>query len=400
MTLFYRDAEQTRYHAGNMRRFVLLLAVIVFAAIVPGAFAQAPTAPTAGRALRIQTRLIPPFVEKDGDKLTGFSIDLWEAVSREANLPSYTFTISPNVNDQLKQVEQGKADIAIAATSITSDRDSRFDFSQPFFNAGLQILVRDESKGGGDVSGDANGALSPGVIIHNLFSPAVGKLFGILMLLAVVVAHVVWLLERNHPEGLPETKRYFPGIFKTTWWAAATLGAQADQMPRTYTARIIAVLLMFTSALFIAYFTAAVTAQITVQQLTGAIRDPGDLPGKRVATAAGSTAESYLKQNGATVMPFDTIDKAVDALKNGQAEAVVFDAPVLLYYAAHEGKGHTRIVGPVFKKEDYGIVFRPNAPLRKTINVALLKIKENGTYDAIYSRWFGDSSESGGGDGK
>jgi len=393
VTIFYREGTRTGYHADTMRRFVLLLAIIVFAAIsAPIAKAQSPSS---AKSLRIQTRLIAPFVEKDNDKLTGFSIDLWEAVAHEAKLPNYTYSISTNVKDQLAAVESGKADVAIAATSITSERDARFDFSQPFFNAGLQILVRDESSGKSSDAGDAGGALSPDVILHNLLSPAVGKLFLGLMLLAVVVAHIVYFLERKREDGVPGTAKYFPGIFKTTWWAAATLGAQADEMPKSYPARIIAVLLMFTSALFIAYFTAAVTAQITVQQLAGAIRGPADLPGKRVATTAGSTAEEYLKQNGAVVQPFDTIDKAYDALNNRQVDAVVYDAPVLLYYAAHDGKGKTRMVGPVFKKEDYGIVFQQNSPLRKQINVALLKIKENGTYDQLYSHWFGDSNGSG-----
>ncbi len=341
--------------------------------------------------------MILPFVQREADgKITGFSIDLWDAIARKAKLPSYRYEVSDNIGDLLAQVASGKAPVAVAATSITAERDARFDFSQPFFNAGLQILVRDESGGdSGGGGGDANGALSPTVILHNLLTPAVGKLFGWLMLLAVVVAHVIWLLERNHPEGLPETRKYFPGIFKATWWAAATLGAQADEMPKTYAARIIAVLLMFTSALSVAYFTAAVTAQITVQQLSGAIHGPDDLPGKQIATTAGSTAEAYLRAHGATVVAFDTVGKAYDALQNNKAQAVVYDAPVLLYYAAHEGKGKSRLVGPVFKKEDYGIVFAPNSPLRKRVNVALLQLKEDGTYDAIYARWFGDTNGGG-----
>jgi len=35
---------------------------------------------------------------------------------------------------------------------------------------------------------------------------------------------------------------------------------------------------------------------------------------------------------------------------NGQADAIVFDSPVLLYYAAHEGKGKVSVVGPVFRE--------------------------------------------------
>jgi hypothetical protein len=71
-----------------------------------------------------------------------------------------------------------------------------------------------------------------------------------------------------------------------------------------------------------------------------------------------------------------------------QLDAVVFDAPVLLYYAAHGGKGRVQVVGGAFHKEDYGIVFPPDSPLRKQVNGALLGMREDGTYDQIYDRWF------------
>jgi polar amino acid transport system substrate-binding protein len=53
-----------------------------------------------------------------------------------------------------------------------------------------------------------------------------------------------------------------------------------------------------------------------------------------------------------------------------------------------------RVVGPVFKKENYGIVFPRTTvlprqrDLRKLVNEALLKMREDGTYDRLYTRWF------------
>ena len=67
---------------------------------------------------------------------------------------------------------------------------------------------------------------------------------------------------------------------------------------------------------------------------------------------------------------------------------MVFDAPVLLYHAAHEGAGKVEVVGPVFRKENYGIVFTPGSPWRKPVNAALLKLREDGSYDALVQKWF------------
>jgi polar amino acid transport system substrate-binding protein len=67
---------------------------------------------------------------------------------------------------------------------------------------------------------------------------------------------------------------------------------------------------------------------------------------------------------------------------------VVFDAPVLQYYASHEGRGKARVVGPLFHKEGYGIVFKNESRWRKPVNNALLTLRENGTYDKLYDKWF------------
>lgn len=143
------------------------------------------------------------------------------------------------------------------------------------------------------------------------------------------------------------------------------------------------------SVIFVAYFTAAVTAAITVQQLQGNISGPGDLPGQRIGTTTGSTASNWLTEHNITPTEFQAIADAFAALERRQLDAVVFDAPVLLYYANHSGLGKVQVVGPIFRKENYGIAFPLGSDLRKPVNSALLKLRENGTFDALYARWFG-----------
>jgi polar amino acid transport system substrate-binding protein len=159
-------------------------------------------------------------------------------------------------------------------------------------------------------------------------------------------------------------------------------------MPKSNLGRVLAVFWMFISVVFVAYFTASVTSSLTVQQLSSSIKGPEDLPGKRVATIQGSTSEEYLRDQHVQITDFTNLDDAYDALQKGDVDAVVFDAPVLLYYAAHDGKGQVQVVGSLFRKEDYGIVVPPNSPLRKPIDAALLALKENGTYEQIYDHWF------------
>lgn len=367
-----------------------LLAVLCISLIAVQVQAQSPATvasssdsetPLPSRPLRVATRIIAPFVVQEQGKLTGFSTELWQSIAEQLKLKSTT-SVSPTVQDLLNQVNTGRADLGIAAISITAERDKQFDFSQPIYDSGLQILVRDQSNGGNTMPG----------ILTLLLSPVMLQFAGIVLLFSLVMAHIVWFLERSHPQGIIENKAYFPGIFKALWWSAGTLGAQADEMPRSGLGRFIAVVWMFTGIAFVAYFTAAVTSSLTVQQLQGDIHGPDDLAGKRVATTQGSTSSQYLHGHGVQVQEVSQINQAYEALLKKQVDAVVFDSPVLLYYAAHEGSGKVQVVGSVFRKEDYGIIFPSHSLYRKPINNALLALKENGTYDKLYNKWFGDKS--------
>jgi polar amino acid transport system substrate-binding protein len=79
------------------------------------------------------------------------------------------------------------------------------------------------------------------------------------------------------------------------------------------------------------------------------------------------------------------------ALLNKRVEAVVLGAPVLLYYATHEGKGRVKLVGPQFDVAPVAFTFQLNSPLRKKVNGALLSLRENGTYQQLYDKWFDGS---------
>lgn len=352
-----------------------LSAFLFFCLLASSSFAQPRL-----ESLRVATRLVKPFVFEENGNLTGFSVELWQAIAKQLNVTS-EFVVKPTVRDLLASVNNHEANLGIAAISITAERELKWDFSQPMFDAGLQILV----------SAQAAESNLLGTIVAGIFTRDFLLMIGLVVLLIAIPAHIVWFLERRPAGGLLSHCSYFPGIFEAAWWAAATLATQADQMPKSAAARIAAVVWMFSSVVFIAYFTASVTSSLTLQQLRGDIKGPEDLPGKRVASVKGSTSVEYLRQQSIDVMEFTKVEEAYQALQQNQAEAVVYDAPVLLYYASHDGKGKVHVVGSIFRKENYGIVFPDKSPLRKRVNEALLKLKENGAYDQLSKKWFGGS---------
>jgi polar amino acid transport system substrate-binding protein len=358
--------------AGMLRRIAAGLMIV--AAMTAAAMAQSPPS-----ELRVVTRVLPPVVVDQNGTMTGFSIDLWNKIAEHLQL-KVRYQVAPDVRALLDDVRDGKADVGVAAISITSAREAAFDFSHPILSAGLQIMVRGKGQ-----ETDSNPLME---LLGLLFSKTILLWLGIALLLILVPAHIIWLLERRHPNGIIPTDKYLPGIFHAMYWAAGTLATQAEQMPRQWLARFLAVLWMFTGVVFVAFYTAQLTATLTVQQIQGTINGPDDLQGKKVATTRGSTAAAYLRELRAQVVEVSSIEEAYQALVNKEADAVVFDAPILLYYAANEGKGRVHMVGSPFRKEDYGIVFPSGSPLRKQVNNALLGMREDGSYQQIYDKWF------------
>jgi polar amino acid transport system substrate-binding protein len=155
--------------------------------------------------------------------------------------------------------------------------------------------------------------------------------------------------------------------------------------------RILAIFWMFAAIIIVANLTASISSSLTVQELQGTINGPQDLFGKRVVSVRGTTSAHYLAAMDIGATQVDTVRDAYPVLENGDADAVVYDSPVLRYYASSDGKGKVRVVGPVFQREDYGIAMQTGSAYRRDINRALLTIMEDGGYAQLEQRWFGTS---------
>jgi polar amino acid transport system substrate-binding protein len=214
------------------------------------------------------------------------------------------------------------------------------------------------------------------------------------LLVMFAISHLVWWFERRrNAEMYPE--QYGAGVWESFWWTISMLctGGCEAKGPMGVPARLVAILWMVVSIVLIAYFTAAVTTEMTVKSLTGDISGPGDLPGVKVGTLAGSTAEAWLRNNKAKLTSYPDVVTAIAALNSGQIKAVVYDAPVLRYHLSKKVGTRLRLVGPVFEKQSYGIGLQQESPLRLPINRALLALTERGFMNELQKKWFGANSE-------
>jgi ABC-type amino acid transport substrate-binding protein len=354
----------------------------IFFAVACGCFLAASA--FAQQKIRVVTKPVQPFSFTENGKLMGFSIDLWEAVAKEAGF-QFEMNNVETVPQMLDSLKTRQADVAIAAISITAERHAFMDFSQPYYDSGLQILVATNAARSGNLTGN----LSRQFLNWNTI-----KVVGLVLFVMFVISHLVWWFERRrNPEMYPEP--YAPGVWESFWWTISMLctGGCEAKGPMGVPARLVAILWMLVSIVLIAYFTAAVTTEMTVKTLAGDIGGPGDLPGVKVGTIVGSTAETWLRNNKAKVSAYPDVPSAVAALNSGEQKAVVYDAPVLRYYLSKRIGSRLRLVGPTFEKQFYGIGLQQESPLRVPINRALLVLNERGFMDELQKRWFGSGSE-------
>lgn len=80
-----------------------------------------------------------PFEFKQDGKYTGFDIDLWDAIARQADL---SYQLRPmDFNGIIPGLQTRNIDAALAGITIRDDRKKVIDFSDPYYESGLALLV-------------------------------------------------------------------------------------------------------------------------------------------------------------------------------------------------------------------------------------------------------------------
>ena len=117
------------------------------------------------------------------------------------------------------------------------------------------------------------------------------------------------------------------------------------------------------------------------------ITSPDDLAGKKIGTQRGTTGYIYCSDDFGddAVVAYDDGLTAVQALKNGQVDAVVIDnAPATEYVAANPG---LVILDTSYAEEDYAIGMAKGSALEDAVNAALEELKADGTLQSIVDKY-------------
>jgi ABC-type amino acid transport substrate-binding protein len=336
---------------------------------------SAAPASAASGPLRVAIAPVAPFVLPQTATPEGFSIELWNEIARRLHV-EFVWVKLPTQPALLTALRSGDTDVAIAAITMTPEREKREDFSLPYFDSGLQIMVRVQNQSS---------------LLSTLWSIpwlATLQLVGIAAAIVFILANLVILMERKRDAAFQ--KPYWRALGEGIWVTMLIIatGEHGERDTAGLWKRILVPAMWLIGVVLIAQLTATVTSSQTVARLQSNIRGPDDLPGKTIGTVPGTVAAAYLTQRGIPFIGLNTADEGIRMLMQGDVQAVVYDAPTLQYWAAKRSNGVLAVVGPIFRPEKYGIAVANGNPLRKSINGALLAMFDDGTYEQIYGKWF------------
>lgn len=353
----------------------LLFGVLMTLAVGAWAEESAPVTGVGPKTALVATRDVPPFAFKGPDGWDGIAIELLRRVAAENGFEIRFQEMG--LAEMLDAVIQGKVDAAAAAVTITADRERKMDFTHPFYSAGLGVAAAQQS--------DVTWLSGVKRVFSGPFIHSMAALLGVLALVGLLV----WLAERkrNHQfDRAPVT-----GIGSGIWWSAVTMTTvgYGDKAPATLAGRIIGLVWMFASVMLISGFTASIASSLTIGQLDQAIRGVDDLRGKRVLTTEGSTSADYLDDKLVRYRKARSIPDALALVASGEADAVVYDAPILSYLINERFPRRLRVLPTVFARQDYGIALPPGSPLREGLNREILQLIKTPQWDAMVEGYLG-----------
>ncbi|XP_053316229.1 glutamate receptor 2 isoform X1 [Spea bombifrons] len=363
------------------------------------------------------------------DRYEGYCVDLATEIARHCGF-KYKLTIVGDGkygardaetkiwNGMVGELVYGKADIAIAPLTITLVREEVIDFSKPFMSLGISIMIKKPQKS------------KPGVF--SFLDPLAYEIWMCIVFAYIGVSVVLFLVSRFSPyewhteefEDGRETQSNDSsnefGIFNSLWFSLGAFMQQGcDISPRSLSGRIVGGVWWFFTLIIISSYTANLAAFLTVERMVSPIESAEDLS-KQTEIAygtldSGSTKEffrrskiavfdkmwTYMKSAEPSVFVKTTAEGVARVRKSKGKYAYLLES-TMNEYIEQRKPCDTMKVGGNLDSKGYGIATPKQSPLRNAVNLAVLKLNEQGLLDKLKNKWWYDKGEcgSGGGDSK
>jgi len=361
-------------------RLLFGLALLLWISAVPS-HGQADAAANTTKVV-VGTMRVPPFVLRSDDgQWSGLSIDLWKEIAVDLNIPFEFREYDYDLVGLLDAVERRQIDAAVAAIPVTLEGETRFDFSHPYFAAGLGIAVHAEPQGGVL-------ATLAGFFTYQVIAAIAFLLAGL-----VSVGMLIWLAERRQKAHFDP--RPLHGIADGVWWAAVTMTTTGygDKVPVTFRGRAVAMVWMFASIFYVTLFSATLASSFVVGRLKSAVSTPGDLARARVAVVSATTGEQWLNSQGFAGRTYPFVIQAIKALQRGDVQALVYERAILGHLIKQYGWRDLQVLPHTLAVHDYAIALPTDSSIKEPINRALLKIIHRADWKDLVQRYVGGTDQ-------
>ena len=362
-----------------MKRLVCLFVFAIASVVRSGVCASEPASIFLNQELRVAVIFSPPFsMETSPGIYGGFSIELWEKLAAKLKL-NFIYVPCASVPELMQKLESGQVDVAVTNMVITSARLKIFDFTQPYFNGGLRIMVNEDRR------------FTFAKLFEALDKYGYIKVFLVFGAILLAMTYVVTLFQRKLTKDFPQ--RWHEGLADSFYhvMSVAMNGKTNYAGVPGALGKVLGGIWLMCGVAVVAYITSSVTSIMTLNKLKNEINGVQDLNGKLVGVMKGTAAEEFCQSHQMYVKAYTDPKVAVADLISHQIQAFVGEAASLQYY----DKAHPELpiteVGPIFNDEKYAFGLPKKSDLRTELNIELLILQEVGFLHDLQVRYFGDS---------
>ncbi|XP_050784162.1 glutamate receptor ionotropic, NMDA 2D [Gopherus flavomarginatus] len=327
-------------------------------------------------------------------KTVGFTYDLYLVTNGK-----HGKKIDGVWNGMIGEVFYLRADMAIGSLTINEERSEIIDFSVPFVETGISVMVS-----------RSNGTVSPSAFLEP-YSPAVWVMMFVMCL--TVVAVTVFIFEYFSPVGynrsLAAGKRTGGSKFtigKSIWllWALVFNNSVPVENPKGTTSKIMVLIWAFFAVIFLASYTANLAAFMIQEEYVDTVSGLSDrkfqkpqdqYPPLKFGTVPNGSTEKNIRSNYPDMHTYmvkynqRSVEDALQHLKSGKLDAFIYDAAVL-NYMARKDEGCKLVTigsGKVFATTGYGIALQKGSRWKRPIDLALLQFLGDDEIEMLERLW-------------
>ncbi|XP_055835599.1 glutamate receptor 2.9-like [Solanum dulcamara] len=312
--------------------------------------------------------------ERNETLIDGFSVHVFEAAVRQ--LPYYLpYVLVPfygTYDEMVEGVSNKSLDAAVGDTEIMPDRYERAEFSQPYIDSGLVMVVTERP-----------GFKKAHFIVIKAFKL---KLWILLAVMSMSTGVVIWLNEYVNDN--PDFSGSFPQLIGSMLWFSVTvLSFSQRESIKSNLSRLVLTTWLCVVVVVTACFTALLSSIMTVPRLEPSVLNVDYL--LRTNAAVGCNNKSFiikylvnLQFKPENIKEISSINDYPKAFEKGEISAAFFVAPHAKVFLAKYCKGYTKS-GPVYKLGGFGFVFPKGSPLAVDISEAVLKVSQSGEINQL-----------------